>query len=128
MEKCETVSGSASGGRSKLKAPIIVTEPHLDGPTRVFQVDSEHGEFRPIDSDGELYLVTDESGRQVPGPVFALAQRYAAVVDSAIPAFELAVLAATDDEVLGRLRQHVEAPHGQDEDSEDPPCQGQRKP
>ena len=52
-------------------------------------------------------MVTDVTGRQAPAYLVELAQRYIDATGSHLPAFELALLAWTDDTLRQRLVEKV---------------------
>jgi superfamily II DNA or RNA helicase len=88
----------------KLHRPIVVDE---TDPRKLIQIVNPdgtlRGEFRPLASEGSLGIVTDVTGRQAPAYLVELAQRYIDATGSQVPAFELALLAWTDETLRRRL-------------------------
>jgi hypothetical protein len=62
-------------------------------------------------------MVTDVTGRQVPSHLVELAERYIKATGSELPAFEVALLASTDDSLLRRLSA-MEPTSGNSEDED----------
>ncbi len=101
----EDITGTAD---VVLPSPIVIRDTSRNEPVRILRLgDSPSGEFQPLASDGIVQAVTDATGRQVPGPLFELARKYIERTSSRIPAFELAVLASTDDKVHAQLLKGV---------------------
>lgn len=89
----------------QLPKPIIIDDPDRDKTIKIIDTDdTKDGEFQPLASEGNVKMVTDVTGRQVPSHILELAQRYVENTDSSLPAFELAVLAWTDETLLDKLR------------------------
>jgi superfamily II DNA or RNA helicase len=100
----ELASNITGSSQVKLPDPIVITDRKEQEIVRVFE-DGEvsRGEFRPIGSEGRRGMVTDVTGRQVPAYLVELAERYIKATGSDLPAFEVALLASTDDRLLKRL-------------------------
>ena len=62
--------------------------------------------FVPLDSTGELTIITDTSGRSAPAGLVAAAKRYTETTGSPIPPFELALAAAHDDQLRRKLQNY----------------------
>jgi superfamily II DNA or RNA helicase len=101
MDMASNITGSS---QVKLPDPIVITDRKEQEIVRVFEDgDVSRGEFRPIGSEGRRGMVTDVTGRQVPAHLVELAERYIKATGSDLPAFEMALLASTDDRLLKRL-------------------------
>jgi superfamily II DNA or RNA helicase len=59
--------------------------------------------FMPLGSTGELAMITDTNGRSAPAELVHAAERYIDISGSPIPAFELALAAAVDEHLRGKL-------------------------
>jgi superfamily II DNA or RNA helicase len=93
----------------RLQRPIVVDETDPRKLIRIVNADGTlKGEFRPLASEGSLGMVTDVTGRQAPAHLVELAQRYVDATGSHVPAFELALLAWTDDTLRQRLVDRLE--------------------
>jgi superfamily II DNA or RNA helicase len=100
----ELASNITGSSQVKLLDPIVITDRREQEIVRVFEEgDASRGEFHPIGSEGSLGMVTDVTGRQVPAHLVELAERYVKATGSELPAFEVALLASTDDRLLKRL-------------------------
>jgi superfamily II DNA or RNA helicase len=92
----------------KLQRPIVVDETDPRKLIRIINPDGTlTGEFRPLASEGSLGMVTDVTGRQAPAHLVELAQRYIEATGSQVPAFELALLAWTDETLRQKLGEKV---------------------
>jgi superfamily II DNA or RNA helicase len=83
------------------RGPLVIYEPrerstNIRGPRR-------HTDFVPLDSTGELAVITDTDGRSAPAELVAAAKRYIEASGSPIPPFELALAAAHDEHLRSQL-------------------------
>jgi superfamily II DNA or RNA helicase len=83
------------------RGPLVIRDP-ADPPSSIHGRRAS-GDFVPLASTGQLAMITDTSGRSAPADLVAAAKRYVEMSGSAIPPFELALAAAHDEKLRGKL-------------------------
>jgi superfamily II DNA or RNA helicase len=86
---------------SAQKQPLVIRET-TTSPTSIRSARDDAG-FIPLDSTGELTMLTDTSGRSAPADLVAAAERYIQATHSQLPPFELALAAAHDERLRSKL-------------------------
>lgn len=83
------------------RRPLVIRE----APARSTSIrgPGDDARFVPLDSTGELAMITDTSGRSAPADLVAAAKRYTQATGSPVPPFELALAAAHDEELRSKL-------------------------
>ena len=81
------------------RRPLVIRDPRSAGDIW----GPRSGEFVPLNSTGELTMVTDTSGRRAPADLVAAATRYVQAAGSTISPFDVALAAATDAHLRDRL-------------------------
>jgi superfamily II DNA or RNA helicase len=83
------------------RGPLVIREPR-DATTNI-RGPRNDADFVPLDSTGELAMITDTDGRSAPAELVAAAKRYIEVSGSPVPPFELALAASHDEQLRSKL-------------------------
>jgi len=98
------VDGIRAESPSRIPSPIVIDEPGW--PSINIERRLERGEFVPLDSTGQLQIVTDTSGRSVDAVLLHAAERYVSSSGSSISPFELALAAADNPSLRDELMRY----------------------
>jgi superfamily II DNA or RNA helicase len=101
LEMAERILDEVPPGQ---RGPLMIREQEIGA--RDLRSSGQESGFVPLGSTGELSLVTDTNGRSAPAELVAAAKRYVEASGSPVPPFELALAAAHDERLRGRLLEY----------------------